>query len=802
IAKNTAANGGGIGCTATSNPRVKNSIIWENNAGTSGAQIYLTSGCSAILNYCCYDSSGIGGSGSVLPDAYCLTNNPLFVDATNRDYHLKKNSPCINAGNDSYISGVTTDLDGRKRIWGTSVDIGCYEGSWLLVPSGYGTIQAAIDAASDGDVVLIADGVYTGIGNRNLDFKGKKIHLRSRSLIPESCVINCETLERGVNFTNGETEETILEGFTIMQGRGGVEGGGGILCKNNSSPIIRNCVIVKNSAVVSYGNGGGIRCLSGASPRIINCIIKDNVAQVSGTDGAGIHCSGSGTNPVIINCIIANNLGQYTNSVGAGIFCGGGSSVTIIGCLIADNATDFRTGGIHCNNANVGVANCTIAYNRSANRCGGVYVEGGGTVSIRNSILWGNNATGGDTYGHQVYIASGSVTMINCDYSNGTDDIYGSPILKSCITSNPLFVDGSSLTNNNYRLRKSSPCINAGDNSYVPSSVTTDLDGRRRIWGTNVDIGCYEGGWLLVPGNYSTIQAAIDAASDGDGVLVSDGTYTGSGNKQLNLKGKNIWLRSANGAGACIIDCENLSRGFYLLKGESPEAVIEGFTVKNGAGGDGGGGIYCVASNPTFINCFIRDCVLNPGNQPGAGVYLMSSSPVFINCAIVYNSNTQWGGGVYCSYSNPVFINCTIAYNSAGTGGGIGVYGGSKPVLKNTILWGNISTAGNGNQIWTNTAEDRVWLYTCDYASNSLNSNNIKGNGIVTADSNCITEIPQFVSPTGRDFRLQSTSPCKDIADSTYLLMGPGRVGVTYDAGNYKRFHNYKLDIGAYEYQP
>jgi hypothetical protein len=161
-------------------------------------------------------------------------------------------------------------------------------GDTLNVPSTqYPTIQSAITDANHFDIVIVADGTYTGTGNRDIDFLGKIITVRSENG-PDTCIIDCNgtssDYHRGFNFTDYETRQTLLEGFTIKNGY--QQQGGGIYCEN-SSPTISKCIIIDNIAkyaISGYGLGGGIFC-SYANPKIIRCIVTSNEAYYQGGGG-------------------------------------------------------------------------------------------------------------------------------------------------------------------------------------------------------------------------------------------------------------------------------------------------------------------------------------------------------------------------------------------------------------------------------------------------------------------------------------------------------------------------------------
>ena len=235
-------------------------------------------------------------------------------------------------------------------------------------PADFNNIQAAIDDSSDGDTIIVADGTYTGNGNREISFLGKAITVRSENG-PENCIIDCQGKGRGFLYRDGEDANSILVGLTITNGYAST--GGALYISSDSSPVIINCKFENNHAV---GVGGAISCYSYDSPKLTNCIVTGNSSLRS---GGGIFISEG--SPILTNCKFSGNSAV---DWGGAVHCEETSSPTIRNCLIIGNKTEWEGGGISITDASSAIIeNCTISDNSANNKGGGIYTDYRTTVS-------------------------------------------------------------------------------------------------------------------------------------------------------------------------------------------------------------------------------------------------------------------------------------------------------------------------------------------------------------------------------------------------------------------------------------
>ncbi len=177
-----------------------------------------------------------------------------------------------------------------------------------VAPGGPITIQEAIDSSSPGDIIELADGVFTGDGNRDLNFHGKAITVCSQSGDPTTCIIDCEGSDlenhRAFHFRNGEDSDSIIEGLTMRNGFHSRSGG--IFVFWYSTPTIRDCRFISN-----HGNDGAALCIEDEAT-IENCWFEGNVSSFHGGAVSVGFTNDIGSIPTFTGCTFVNNTaGHY-----------------------------------------------------------------------------------------------------------------------------------------------------------------------------------------------------------------------------------------------------------------------------------------------------------------------------------------------------------------------------------------------------------------------------------------------------------------------------------------------------------
>ena len=218
---------------------------------------------------------------------------------------------------------------------------------------GYDTIQAAIDAATPGNTVLVHPGVYA----ENIDFVGKAI-IVTGTAPTDPAVVAVTVIDGGasgsvVTFASGEGPGAVLRGLTITNGKA-LEGGG-VHC-STSSPTIQHCAIVANAAVGGGAALGGGVYWYDSSPTLSNCTIAGNTSEGAGGGIAGSTGPGAGT---ATGCNISGN----TAAEGGGVWFSS-CSPALANCTVTRNSAAVAGGGVCCVfYAFPSVSQCTISHN-------------------------------------------------------------------------------------------------------------------------------------------------------------------------------------------------------------------------------------------------------------------------------------------------------------------------------------------------------------------------------------------------------------------------------------------------------
>jgi len=373
----------------------------------------------------------------------------------------------------------------------------------IHVPADSSTIQAGINGAVNGDTVMLADGIYTGVGNRYIDYYGKAIRVISESGNPDNCIIDCQKAGCGFLFHSGEGHGSVLEGVTIKNGQ--FDWGGGIDCWDYSSPTLVNVSFLENTATW----GGGIRCWN-SSPILINVTFSKNSANAGGGYygqnssptlinvtfsentaiwGGGMYCD---SNPILTKVTFSNNHAEW----GGGLFSDGisasltncifssnhgssggaieswNSSLTLSECVFSEN-TAQEGGAMLCwDSSHLHLNKCTFYGNSTTSSWGGIFSGDNSSVFLVNSIVAFTRA--GGTVGCD---GLSSATLSYCDvYGNVGGDwvacIAGQDTIAGNISCNPKFCYPDT---GDFYLGGNSCCVGAGCDSLGNPDSSIDI---------------------------------------------------------------------------------------------------------------------------------------------------------------------------------------------------------------------------------------------------------------------------------------------------------------------------------------
>ncbi|MGE4073426.1 MAG: NosD domain-containing protein [Lysobacterales bacterium] len=398
-------------------------------------------------------------------------------------------------------------------------EIGAASAATLNVPVDFPTIQAAINAANEGDTISVSPGTY---------FEAIQVNAKNVRIVsvggPSVTTIDASFASATVRLIN-VNRQTLLDGFTIQGGQS--TSGGGVVI--NGSPTISNNIIQGNRS--TSGNGMSV---SFSAPLIRDNIIRNNTSMSGssgGGGGGGIYvggagCQGATCTEIIANLIENNSVPSFTWGGGILLFASG--PVRIVGNTIRNNSAPTEGGGIAAfNSADALIENNIIEGNRTTSPTG----SGGGISWLvpsgeRGPWLIGNTIVGNQASLGSAVLADGfdsasrvinnlivntstTQSVVHCGefndpfppvirnnmiHANGSSEFGG--LCAGALGSNGNFAGVPLYLPDGYRLSPSSPGIDQGENMFVGEPL--DIDGRPRIVDGNgdgiatVDVGAYE----------------------------------------------------------------------------------------------------------------------------------------------------------------------------------------------------------------------------------------------------------------------------------------------------------------------
>jgi hypothetical protein len=324
------------------------------------------------------------------------------------------------------------------------------------------------------------------------------------------------------------------------------------------------------------------------------------------------------------------------------------------------------------------------------------------------------------------------------------------------------------------------------------------------------------GAQILVPADQPTIQQGIDAAADGDMVLVSQGVYY----ETIGVSGKNIAVVSLAGPKATIIDAQRAGT-VVSISGVGRQMRLEGFTLRNG-----GGGVGVQYASPTIVGNIITNNIGCDGNGVtlyfssalilsnvitgnfrsgcfggigGGGIIVQGAgSAEIVHNVITNNSTARYGGGIaFYAAGDPLIRENLIGWNVGGDGGGVGIVNDSTSTFLNNVFVGNRATGAGGGlyssvpggargpYVINNTFVDNVSAGGSAIYSDGFDSTSVFENNIMVGYSNqtvlylgAYFNVPQplmtnndIISPLGKAFDGRGPNP---VGSNGNFSLNPG----------------------------
>jgi len=529
------------------------------------------------------------------------------------------------------------------------------------------SINAAIDAASDGDVIQLSAEIYSE--GEVIDTDGKAITLlgvTDSGGIPASILDGSGT--HGVlRCYTREGADTIFKNLVIRNGFW-IDGGGMEI--QGSSPNLDNCKFMNNTSI----NGGGLNCIY-SSPTLTGCTFEGNQA----TDGGGVyHRGGSLT---LTECFFFEN--EAVMGGGLGIFSG---DLTLTDCTFSQNTAGIFGGGLFTQAIDgLALTDCIFTNNSASGYGGGMAVSGVPSLaaSLNDCNFIQNTATlnaGGFWNAN-----SGQTTLTGCQFiANEAGDNGGG--MMDAAGCNSIQTNCSYTTNSALGLADTARGEGGGLFSLESSPTLTGC-----TFTSNSASG-YGGGVSILGG------------SDDSGSLpeviptLNDCTFS--------------YNSAENGAG---IHIESSSSGYARITN------LADCTFTGNSASAYGGGVSVIGGSddsdslpeliPTLNGCTFSD----NSAENGGGMYNFESNAVLTDCTFTNNPASNYGGGMYNYESNAVLTDCAFAGNSARVGGGMSNWYGNTVALSDCTFTDNSGTLGGA--IANSTASTSV--VDCDFMNNT-----------------------------------------------------------------------------------